>query len=436
MEDKKLSTESYKGTRDFYPEDLRIQDYMFSRMRRAVERFGYLGYNASMIEETDLFRAKSGEEIVNEQTYSFIDRGGRDVTIRPEMTPTLARMVAKKRKELVFPLRWYSIPNLFRYERPQRGRLREFWQLNVDMFGVDSVSADIEIISVAHAVLAEFGATNDDFVVRINDRRITNFFMYEYLGVDDAKAHTLSKLIDRKEKMPEGEFFLRVQDIVGKDAERCIAFLNTKDITVLPDEFLDYETVQDLKKIIDRLAQAGMTNVVYDPSIMRGLDYYTGVVFEVFDTNDENKRALFGGGRYDDLVGLFGVEKVSGIGFGMGDVPVENFLTTHGLLPDSIPCGVDLALCVFGQEYEHHAQELAQYLRKEGLNVAVDISGRKIVSQIKTADKQGIPYIICIGDDEVQKKEYVLKDLAKHEEVTVTQDMIAQLILSTNKKER
>ena len=171
-DENKLSMDPYRGTRDFYPEDMLVRNYMFDTMSRTVERYGYVEYGASLLEETALYKAKSGEEIVNEQTYSFTDRGGRDVTIRPEMTPTVARMIARRRKEFTFPLRWYSNPNLFRYERPQRGRVREHWQFNVDIFGIDSVSADIEIISVAYDIMRVFGAENKNFEIKINDRRL------------------------------------------------------------------------------------------------------------------------------------------------------------------------------------------------------------------------------------------------------------------------
>ena len=433
---KKLSKESYKGTRDFYPEDMAVRKYIFNTMRKAVEKFGYVEYDASMVEETDLYRAKSGEEIVNEQTYSFKDRGGRDVTIRPEMTPTVARMIAKKRKELSFPLRWYSIPNLFRYERPQKGRLREHWQLNVDMFGVDSIAADVEMIAVPYAIMNEFGAQNDQFVIKVNDRRITNFFLSEYLGMNETEAHSLSKLIDKKEKMPEGEFFLSAQEVLGEQTEKFVAFLNIKDITALPEEFSGYETVKSLAEIIDSLADRGITNVVYDPSIMRGFDYYTGVVFEVFDTSSENNRSMFGGGRYDDLVGIFDVEKVSAIGFGAGDVIILDFLKTHNLIPGKILSVVDLCLCVFEKKYERVAQELADHLRKEGLNVSVDISERKIASQIKTADKQDVKYIICIGEDEVQTGKYKLKDMDSREEKEVAKEEIVRNMEVNNEQTR
>ena len=226
----KLSTQPYKGTRDFYPEDMAQQSYLFDTMRMVVEQYGYEEYNASILEETDIYRAKSGEEIINEQTYSFTDRGGRDVTIRPEMTPTVARMIAQKRKELVFPLRWFSIPNLFRYERPQRGRLREHWQLNVDILGVDSQDAEIEIISVANSIMNMFGASSDSFVIKLNNRKAVDYILQDYLGLNSAQTHDTSKLIDRMNKMSQEDFGEALQDIIGEKKDKLLSVLNVKSI--------------------------------------------------------------------------------------------------------------------------------------------------------------------------------------------------------------
>ncbi len=250
----KLSTEPYKGVQDFYPEDMKVQNYIFGVWRRVAEKFGYEEYSASPLELTELYTEKSGNEIVNEQTFTFTDRGGRSVTLRPEMTPTLARMVAAKRRELKFPLRWYSIPNLFRYERPQRGRRREHWQLNCDLLGIGDVNGDKEMISLAYAVMKEFGAKDSDYEIRINSADVNDF----------------------------------------------------KDLA---------------------------PNIVSDPTLARGQAYYTGIVFEIFDTNKENPRALAGGGRYDNLLEIFDVEPVPAIGFGMGDITVRDFLETHKLGP-------------------------------------------------------------------------------------------------------
>ncbi len=425
----KLSTEPYRGTRDFYPEDMIVRNYIFNTMSRAVERYGYVEYGASLLEETALYRAKSGEEIVNEQTYSFTDRGGRDVTIRPEMTPTVARMIARRRKELTFPLRWYSNPNLFRYERPQRGRTREHWQFNVDIFGVESVSADIEIISVAYNIMRAFSAENKNFEIRINDREITNFLLKDYLKMNDKNFHKLSKLIDRKAKMSEEDFIKQAQELLDEKTSAFVNFLNNTEIDNLPKEFTKNEGVLTIKKLLKDLNETGVTNVVYNPTIMRGFDYYTGMVFEIFDTGPENNRALFGGGRYDDLVGLFDVEKVCGVGFGMGDVTIQDYLETYDLIPKNLRPNTNLYICVFAPEYEKAANILARYLRSKGINVVVDITNRKIPAQIKTADKKKIPFIVCVGGDEVKTGQYKLKELSKREEREMDKDGIVKAIL-------
>lgn len=392
-ETKKLSLEPYKGTRDFYPKDQFIQNYIFGVWRKVAERFGYLEYNASILEETDLYRAKSGEEIVSEQTYSFTDRGGRDVTIRPEMTPTVARMVAQKRKELSFPLRWFSIPNLFRYERPQRGRLREHWQLNCDIFGVDSIEADVEIISLAYEIMKGFGAKDENFVIKLNNRRALNRLFSE-MGLDEEKQKTFRRLLDKKGKIPD--FDEQAKAILGKPFNANLE----------PDK--------ETSELMQKLTKLGITNVVFEPFLVRGFDYYTGTVFEMYDTNPVNPRALFGGGRYDDLVGIFGVEKVSGIGFGWGDVTTRDFLETYNLLPEYQP-PVKLYICHL-ENYLEAANQLASDLRKQGVNVAVDLTSRKVSQQVKTADKENIPFVLVVGEEEAKSGKFKLKNLAKSEE--------------------
>ncbi|MFH0853996.1 MAG: histidine--tRNA ligase [bacterium] len=464
MKKNKLSKEPYKGTRDFYPEDMAAQNYIFSAMRRVVENYGYQEYNASLLEETDLYRAKSGEEIINEQTYSFKDRGGRDVTIRPEMTPTAARMVARRRKELVFPLRWYSIPNMWRYEKPQRGRLREHWQLNVDIFGVQNIKAEIEMIKIAYDIMRAFGVDEKKFIVKINNRRLMNYF-YEYLGLDEYKSYKLSKLIDRKLKIGEKEFKAQAEEITG-DASlfRIIEkFLGAKkveeveDIIKIADKAKKQEEqetkklenmiickdekryqkegnkdeirgVNEINDVINSLKKAGIKNVVFDPTLMRGFDYYTGIVFEVFDANPKNMRALFGGGRYDDLVGIFDVEKVSGVGFGMGDVTIRDVLETYNLLPE-YRSKTDLYICVLDMEYTNFADELADNLRKQNARVAVDYTNRKLGAQIKTADRQKIPFVICIGEDEIRTGKFKVKNMLTGKEVLAKRDRIAATVI-------
>lgn len=418
-----LSKEPYKGTRDFYPEDMYLQKYIFQTMSRVVESYGYAEYGASILEETALYKAKTGEEIVNEQTYSFTDRGGRDVTIRPEMTPTVARMVARKRRELTFPVRWYSIPNLFRYERPQRGRLREHWQLNVDVFGMTSMESDAEIIAISYDIMRAFGAKDENFTIKINNRKLVNFLLNDVFGLAVDDAYKLCKVIDRKDKLPKADFKSHVQAILKDETEKLIQLLNTKNLEEFAALVPQNEGVKDLLALFEVIRARGITNTIFDPSLMRGFDYYTGTVFEVFDTSPINNRSLFGGGRYDDLVGLFGEEKIGGVGFGMGDVTIKDFLEVYGLTP-VYKATANVYLCPIHAEYFKKANELAGRLRNSGVKVAVDYTERKLASQVKTADKQGIPYVICIGDKEVEANMYQVKNLHTREQLEVSEDDI------------
>lgn len=422
----KLSLEPYKGTRDFYPEDQAVQNYIFSVWRKVAESFGYVEYDASILEETDLYRAKSGEEIVNEQTYSFTDRGGREVTIRPEMTPTVARMVAQKRNELIFPLRWFSMPNLFRYERPQRGRLREHWQLNVDIFGVESVDADVEVINVGYSIMKVFGATDESFEIRVNSRKLTNHLLKEYLGLDDDHAYRVSKLIDRMHKMKDTEFIAAMTSLIADKTRLLTDVLYVKSLDELGEKVPHSEGAKELDELMAKLKALNITNVVYDPTLMRGFDYYTGIIFEIYDTSPVNNRALFGGGRYDDLVGIFGVEKVPGAGFGMGDVTVRDFLNTHGLLPTPQPTVEVFVGHLEG--YLDEANKLGAELRAKGLNVAVDLTDRKVSAQVKTADRQGVPFVVVVGEEEVKSGLFKVKDLKQGKEKSISRKNLADLI--------
>lgn len=424
----KLSVEPYKGTRDFYPEDQFVQDYIFSVMRKIPRLFGYEEYNGPLIEDLDLYRAKTGEEIVNEQTYTFKDRGDREVAIRPEMTPTLARMVARRRQEIAFPARWFCIENNYRYERPQRGRLREHWQLNVDVFGIAGIAADAEVICVSSLILREFGLQEKDFSIRVSNRRLLNFLLSTYLKLNNEQAYRVTKLIDRARKMPVGEFTAELNK-VSPVATKVIAELIQHQ--KVPDELLASPAGQETEELLKILRNLGMTNVILDLSVVRGFDYYTGPVFEVFDTNPVNRRSLFGGGRYDQLVDLFGVEPVTGTGFAMGDVTMRDVLETYKLLPEYKP-NARLYLCPMNEQYFTPASELADELRRKGVSVAVDFTDRKIGAQIKAADKLKIPYVLVIGEDEIKSGKFKIKNLQAREEKEVPREQLAKFLSSSN----
>lgn len=360
-QNKKIGTESYKGVRDFYPQDMFVQNYIFGVMRKAVESFGYSEYGASILEPADLYKAKTGEEIVNEQTYTFKDRGDREVTLRPEMTPTVARMVAAKKREFSFPLRWYSIPNLFRYEQPQKGRLREHWQLNADIFGVESIEAEIEMISIAHAIMKAFGLKDSDYEIRVNDRKIMNYILEDFLSLSPSESHSVSKIIDKKDKVGKEDFADKIRSVVGVKSDELLNLLHSENldefISLLPEKARSHQGVLEIKELQESLAGIGIKNVVFSPTLMRGFDYYTGIVFEIFDTNPENRRAIFGGGRYDDLLSIFGAEKIPAVGFGMGDVTTRDVLETYNLLPKYKPA-TELYICVLEEKYHNYANKI------------------------------------------------------------------------------
>jgi len=420
-----LSTDSYKGVRDFYPEDQFIQNYIFEVWKSTAESFGYLEYNASPLELASLYEAKSGEEIINDQTYTFTDRGGREVTLRPEMTPTVARMIARKRGELLPPIRWYSIPNLFRYEKPQRGRLREHFQLNIDMFGASTIESDTEIILLAHSLLLNFGATDTDFVIKINSRKIINA-LFAHFSISDGDAHTLSKAIDKQRKISASAFETAIAEILNEKTKEFIHYLTTpQDLIALLGE--KESEITHITSLIQLLDASGIKNIEFDPTLMRGFDYYTGFVFEIFDTHKDNPRALFGGGRYDKLLEIFGVEPLPAVGFGVGDVTTRDFLETHNLLPD-YKNSIDIFLCRIDNTANSYTQSVAKSLRNAGLNILVDVTGRKTGDQIKYAHKQNIPYLICIGENEEKTNVLKIRNMESRVEIELKESDIAQYI--------
>jgi histidyl-tRNA synthetase len=428
-----LSTQPYKGARDFYPEDKRIQKYMFGKMREVSERFGYEEYDAPILEPTDLYLSKGNQEIIDEQTYTFQDRGGRSVTIRTEMTPTVSRMVAGRRQELAYPVRWYSIPNLWRYERTQRGRLREFWQYNADIFGIEGVEADHEAIVLADQIMKSYGARADMYSIQISSRKLVDELFGSYLGLDNTQKETLIRLIDRMKKLPYESFVAQVDAVLTPTqrdkgvADSLLQLLKATKLENLPSGFEANPSVLRLKQLMDMLAGSRVTNAVFDITLMRGFDYYTDMVFEVFDTDPENNRAMYGGGRYDGLVGLFGVEPVPTVGFAMGDVTLQNFLESHDLLPKLQP-ETDAYVVLIGDNMYEKAQPRLTELREMGLNIAVDSTGRKMDKQIKTAVKKGLQYAIFIGEAELASDQYKLRNLADSTEETHSLQRIVSLI--------
>lgn len=414
---RKPSTEPYKGVRDFYPQDQFIQRYMFEHMERVCELFGYEEYNASVLEPAELYRAKTSEEIVNEQTYTFTDRGDREVTLRPEMTPTFARMIAARSRDIPMPARWYSVANFFRYDRTQRGRLREFWQLNADIVGAKGIEADAEIIALAHAIMRAMGAEERDFEVRVSDRRILDA-VYDKVDIDTALRADVTRLLDRRAKMENFESKLSE---VTKDTEKAKGLLKELEMTT------SSAYLEELRKTLELM---GVRNMIVDTETTRGFDYYTGMVFEIFDTHENNRRSLAGGGRYDNLLSMFGGDPIPAVGFAMGDVTAKDFLEAHDLLPEYAPA-TELMIAVIDEDCMTHAIKLAQDLRREDITVAVNFSGKRVGDQIRQADKMKVPFVIAIGSKERESGRYTVKSLATGNEKVLSAAEIAEHLFSS-----
>lgn len=418
-----LSTQPYKGVRDFYPSDMKLRNYIFNTWRKVCESFGYEEYDGPFLEPFELYAAKTGDEIVNEQLYSFEDRGGRKVAIRPEMTPTVSRMVAEKiNQQSPTPIKWFSIANFYRYEAPQKGRKREFFQLNVDIFGEEVVQADLEIFLLNKAMMDSFGAKSEMYQIKVNNRHLINFLFEQVVKLTNSQIQPVAKAIDRKAKVTLEEFTELLKKIgLSEDQVKKL------------NEVLKY-TVEDIRKIkslpegalqlpnlFKLLEKTNITNVVYDPTIVRGFDYYDGNIFEQFDMTPGNNRSMFGGGRYDGLVSLFIDKRVPATGFAPGDVTLMDFLESWKLIP-SFEALTKVLVTVFPSNEECYAKSLetAGKLR-ECLNVEIYLNPNvDLTKQIKYADRKGIPYALIIGPDEVNKGIFTLKNMKSGEQKVCT----------------
>jgi histidyl-tRNA synthetase len=420
-----LNKQPYRGTRDFFPKDKRVRDYLFSVMTKTAESFGYESYDGPLLEEVELYKAKSGEELINEQIYSFIDRGERNVAIRPEMTPTLARMVAQVHRESSKPLRWFSIPNLMRYEKPQRGRVREHWQLNCDVFGAPGRMGEVEILQVAVELFENYGANHTHFEILLNDRAIVDAVFKSMMKTTPEQTYRLYKIVDKAKKVNHEA----VQKMVGevgleKTSEDIFySYLQLKTF----DEVINFlaknnqQEIADLfTSFVEQTKKSGLNEyLTFDPTIVRGLDYYTGIVFEIFDKHPDNRRALCGGGAYANLLQIFNEDQLSGVGFGLGDVTLKDFLEVHNLLPNLDNPTNDILITFQEDEGLDASLNLARALRKHDLKVVTALEAIKFKKVFPTAEKKGVRFVTLMGSDEFAKNQIQLKNLATKEQHTL-----------------
>lgn len=407
-----LKIQSVKGTREFYPEQMALRNFINDKVRAASESFGYVEWDAPFIEPIALYAAKSGEELVKKQSFVFTDRGGDEVTLRPELTPSLARMIAAKQGELTFPVRWWSFGPFWRYEQPQKGRAREFFQWNIDLLGADSPEADAELIAVAATFLRSVGLTPERAAIYVNDRRLVNSQL-DALGIPAEKRVDALNLIDRRSKMDADKW----------DAYALEIGLARSQLDGLKSVLADldlWKTSPELTRLFAALEALGVKEYVkFDPNITRGLLYYTGVVFEAFDVSGSVRRAILGGGRYDNLLADVGGQPLPATGFAMGDVVIGIVLQENGLVPEFHPSPASVLATVFDDSLRLQSIALAAELRRAGLNVSVYPEPAKLPKQFKYADKMKMKAAVTIGPDEAAQNQVAVKDLTSGEQVIV-----------------
>lgn len=412
-----------KGTRDFYPEDWAFEMWFYGKVKEVSELFGFQEYEGPILEHLDLYAAKSGEELVKKQAFTLTDQSGKILALRPEMTPSLARMVAQRAGELIFPVKWFTFGRRFRYEKPQKGRGREFFQWDIDILGAENVEADAEIAAVAATLYQKIGLTPEEVRIKINDRQL---LQKKLLSVPIPEKNTIKafRLIDKKNKAAKDDF-IEIGKENGFSKDQIEAILQ---ITEEKNAYLDSPS---LIRIFELLKKYGVAEYFeYDPSIVRGLEYYTGIVYEGWDIKGEF-RSIWGGGRYDNLTSeVGGRQKIPGVGFAMGDMVIAEILKANNKYPALSPNKTKILITVFSPELYEKSLEIATKLRYRNL-VNTELypdSQTKLDKQIKYADKKKIPFVAIIGPDEANNNTVTLKNLETGEQKTIPQTEIITLL--------
>lgn len=415
-------TQGVRGTRDFYPDDMRLRNWLFERFHSAARSHGFEEYDAPVLESEELYTRKAGEEIVG-QLYNFEDKGGRRVALRPEMTPSLARMVMARAGGLALPIKWYSIPQCWRYERTQRGRGREHYQWNVDIWGMNGVEADAELLSVLVQFFHSVGLKSEDLVIRISSRKV----LEEVLGSLAIEGEIFAQtcvIVDKMDKLPEDVIQVQLSDL-GLSSDSISTILSVLGITDLDSLSSalnsDSEALIELQSLFSLCESYGISDwVSFDASVVRGLAYYTGPVFEAHDRAG-NLRAICGGGRYDKLIGTLGGNDLPATGFGFGDMVVMELLADKGLLPE-LSNGVDDVVFGMGTELRGAAMQVAAKLRSAGRTVDLVLEDKKMKWVFKHAERCGTTRLVMVMPDEWAEGKVRIKDLDTGEESTVAME--------------
>lgn len=416
----KTIVSTVKGARDFYPQQMAIRNWLYHHITRVSRSYGYEEYDGPFLEKIELYAAKSGEELVKEQAFVFPDRGGELITLRPELTPSLARMVAQKQGELLYPLRWWSFGPFWRYEKPQKGRSREFFQWNIDLIGVDSPEADAELIAICADFFRAVGLTPDQVQVFVNDRQLMDA-EFDRLGIPAELKKKALHLIDRREKMSPEAW-------KAYAAEEGFSDNMLAGLAELLEDKQTWKQSPRLARVFEILKAAGAVDyVAYEPRIVRGLEYYTGVVFEAKEITKEG-RSILGGGHYGNLVSDVGGDPLPGVGFAMGDMMIQVVLEKFGLLPAAAGTPAEILVTVFDESLSPESARLAADLRGAGLNVVTYPDAQKLPRQFKFADKIGVRFVLVVGPDEVMAGTATVKDLSERTQEAVAREKVAEYI--------
>lgn len=411
-----------KGTRDFYPENMAVRTWLYNKVREVSEAFGYQEFEAPILEKLDLYAAKSGEELVKKQSYEFTDKGGEKIVLRPELTPSLARIISQRQNQLAYPLRWWSYGPFWRYEAPQKGRTREFFQWNIDLIGIDTPEADAELIAIITFLFKSLGLTPDQTVVLINDRRLINIEL-EKLNIPIELRQDALSWIDRKNKMSSDSWDKYGIDLgfSKEQIDGTKTFLSRDDL---------WKESENLKKVFALLDAMGVRDYVkYDSGIIRGLPYYTGIVFEAFDVSGSLRRAILGGGRYNNLMEAVGGDPMPAVGFAMGDLVISLILEELGLLPNNLGASpASILVTIFDENTLLPSMALATELRQAGLKVATYPEPAKLGKQFKYADRIGTRLAVVMGPDEISKRQVTIKNLETRNQTSLPRDKIADHI--------
>lgn len=416
-----LSNQEAKGTRDWLPEEFFIRNYIFSKWRKVCLSYGFSEYLTPILENADIYRAKSGEDIGIKELMVFTDQAGRDLAIRPEMTPSVSRMVSKIYQSSPKPLKLFSIANFVRNEKPQRGRNREFWQLNCDIFGEDNFLSDLEILQLSLDLMLSFNPPKNSFVLKINSRKLIDD-LFILLNLAENKKIALTRLMDKYAKLLKEDFIKLMKEIGLSDENinKVDNFLNALSIESLIEkipELENKESIEEIKKTIQSLSDLGYGEyLVFSPSLIRGFDYYDGLIFEIFDNHKDNNRAMFGGGRYNGLAEIFGSKSFPAVGFAPGDETFRIFLESWNILPEQSIYQDNYYLPLLSKKLEKESFILGNKLRLLNKKVEQGFNITKIGKSLEYANKKGLGKIVILGEEEFNKKIYKIKDMKSGKE--------------------